>query len=108
MTEPNLEEAVYVPVTNSNYTPEGIVQLEGYVNPASGGVPEDQYVASQKTALEDDPLNALSSGPNDENAWVDPNAEPEPEPEADEPVATSTSDTETEEESPEPASKSFF
>ena len=109
MTEPNLEEAVYVPVTNSNYLPEGIGQLEGYVSPASGGIPEDHNIAGVKAALEDDPLNALTSGPNDDNAWVDPNAEPEPEPD---PVAASTSDTEDEksepEESPNQASPSLL
>lgn len=75
MTEP---EPIYVPVVNANYLPEGIVRLEGYVSPASGGNPDDALIAQQKAELES---LGLESGPTDENAWVDPSPEPPVEPE---------------------------
>jgi hypothetical protein len=84
---------VYVPVVNSNYTPEGIVRLEGYVPPLNGGILSDQYIIGHKVALEDDPLNKLESGPHEDNAWVDPNEKDEEEgtPEAFSPTESDTS-----------------
>lgn len=100
MTEPDLENAVYVPVTNVNYVPEGIVQFEGYVNPDSGGVPDDKNIATQKTNLEN---AGLVSGPNDENAWVDPNEPDEEAPVAeDEAPAPETDTTDTTPAEPDP------
>jgi hypothetical protein len=67
---------MYVPVTNFNYLPEGIVRLEGYVPPLNGGNPDDIYLAAHKELLESDP-NGLESGPHEDNEWVDPNEPPD-------------------------------
>lgn len=64
---------VFVPVTNSNYLPEGIVRLEGWVPPINGGNLDDLVVLKHKAALEDDPLNKLESGAHEDNNYVDPN-----------------------------------
>jgi len=100
-------EDIYVPVVNSNYLPEGIVRLEGWVPPASGGILEDHNIIGQKIALEDDPLNGLESGPHPDNEWVDPTPPLDggiidPPPEADPQVSPTESDT-----SQAPASEGF-
>lgn len=88
MTAP---EPVYVPVPFANYLPEGIVRLEGYVSPGSGGIPEDKLIQTQKAQLE---AAGFESGPHPDNKYVDPNA-PVVEPQTSQAKATAPKDVET-------------